>query len=190
MKSGERVSVKNQQRPRAGHHAMALVLAVGGVADLLGEREMGVLQRPHERRVHAHVHRFQAIGIARRVQHAIEGFGVGAFRFGDSNDGSIGLGENARRHQRIVDKPRSPPAQPRVEFARLRLAVAGASGGASIPEDPRAALRQSDRKTAGPLRARAPPSGRSRRAPRSACPTPPASATGGAGRCRRACAPW
>ena len=57
---------------------MALILAVGSVADFFGESEIGVLQRAHQRRVHADVENFQAIRIARGIQHAVERFGVGA----------------------------------------------------------------------------------------------------------------
>ena len=39
----------------AGHHAVPLILRVGGVAQALAERVAGVLQRPHQRRVIRHV---------------------------------------------------------------------------------------------------------------------------------------
>ena len=71
---------EGEQRARAGHHAVALVLTIGGVADFFREGEIRVLQRAHRRRVDADVQRLEAIGIARGIQHAVERFGVRARR--------------------------------------------------------------------------------------------------------------
>ena len=60
----------------AGHHAVPLVLAVGGVADFLREREMRVLERAHHGRVHTHVQRLPPVGIARGIEHPVERLGV------------------------------------------------------------------------------------------------------------------
>jgi len=46
---------ESEERARAGDHAMALVLAVGGVANFLGESVVGVLQGAHCGRVDANV---------------------------------------------------------------------------------------------------------------------------------------
>ena len=46
---------ESEKWARAGDHTMALVLAVGGVADFFGERIVGVLQGAHDRRVDADV---------------------------------------------------------------------------------------------------------------------------------------
>ena len=56
---------------------MALVLAVGGVADFFGEGEISVLQRAKDRGVNADVERFAAIGIARGIEKQIDGFASG-----------------------------------------------------------------------------------------------------------------
>ena len=61
---------------------MALVLAVGGVADFFGEGVMGVLQSAHHGGVDADVENFEAVGIESGVEKAVDGFGVGALRFG------------------------------------------------------------------------------------------------------------
>ena len=59
---------------------MALVLAVGGVTNFLREGVVGVLECAHHRGVDADVESFEAVEIARGVEEAIEGFGVGALR--------------------------------------------------------------------------------------------------------------
>ena len=61
---------------------MALVLAIGGVADFFGESEVGVLQRAKNRGMDADIERFAAIGIACGIEKQIDGFGVGARGFG------------------------------------------------------------------------------------------------------------
>ena len=90
---------------------MALVLAIGGVADFFREREIRVLQRAHHRRVHADVERFQAIGIARRIEHPVERFRVGAFRRGQAQHGAIGVGH--RREARAANNPSAARCVPR-----------------------------------------------------------------------------
>ena len=103
---------------------MALILTVRGVADFFREREIRVLQRAHHRRVHADIQRLAAIGIARRIQHAVERFRVGAFRCGQPDDRAIRIGHHGERARRIIDELRSERAELRVEFARKRFASA------------------------------------------------------------------
>ena len=152
MKSGRARIGEHQQRARAGHHAVALVLAIGGVADLLGEREIGVLQRAHERRVHADVQRFQAIGIARGIEHAVERFGVGAGGFGQADDGAIGFGKHARR-QRANNPPAARCARRaarRIRAPALRLLRHGVPGGCMpFRQLFHRAAHRSDRRIAG-----------------------------------------
>ena len=58
---------KREQRTRAGDHAMALVLTVGGVADFLGEGVVGMLKGAHHRGMDADVESFEAVEIARGI---------------------------------------------------------------------------------------------------------------------------
>ena len=140
-KSGERVSASDKQRARAGHHAVALVLAVGGVADFFREREIGVLQRAHDRRVHADVERFQAIRIARGIEQAVDGLVVGACAFGEAEHGAIGLRDDARRLRRIIRQQGDAPGEARVKFPRKRF-----------PELARSACRRAPNRGVRPLR--------------------------------------
>ena len=55
---------ESKKRTRARDHAMALVLAVCGVADSFGKRVIGVLESTHHRGVDADVECFEAIEIA------------------------------------------------------------------------------------------------------------------------------
>ena len=71
---------ESEERARAGDHAMALVLGVGGVGDFFGEGVIGVLESAHHGGVNADVEDFEAIGIAGGIEEAIDGFGVGALR--------------------------------------------------------------------------------------------------------------
>ena len=71
---------QREQWARAGNHAVALVLAVGGVADFFGEGVIGVLQGAHHGRVDADVQSFEAVEIARGIEQAVDGFGVAAVR--------------------------------------------------------------------------------------------------------------
>src|SRR5438034_11248971 len=96
---------------------MALVLTVGGVADFLCERVIGVLERAHHRRVHAYVERFKAIEIARRVEEAIECVGVGTLRGGEAGDSARGFGDDTERVGGVVDKARSFAVQLEVKSA-------------------------------------------------------------------------
>ncbi len=73
---------EGEKRARAGDHAMALVLGVGGVANFFGERVIGVLKRAHHGGVDADVEDFETVGIAGGIEEAVDGFGVGALRFG------------------------------------------------------------------------------------------------------------
>ena len=52
---------------------MPLILRVGRVAQALPEGVAGVLQRSHQRRVIRHLDRVQPVGIAGRVEQAVEG---------------------------------------------------------------------------------------------------------------------
>ncbi len=83
---------------------MALVLAVGGVTDFLRESVVGVLENTHHRRVDANVQGFQTIDIARGIQEAIDGLGVGALRRGETSDGTIGFGHHANGVRRVIDE--------------------------------------------------------------------------------------
>ena len=69
---------EGEQRTRARDHAMALVLTVGGVADFFGEGVVDVLESAHHGSVDPDVERFEAVEIARGVEQAVEGLGVGA----------------------------------------------------------------------------------------------------------------
>src|SRR4029077_10423240 len=55
---------EGEKRARAGNHAMALVLTVGGVADFFGEGVIGVLESAHGGCVDADVESFESIKIA------------------------------------------------------------------------------------------------------------------------------
>ena len=68
---------------------MALVLAIGGMADLLGEGEIRVLKSAHHRRVHADVQDFPAIRIARGIEKPVDRFGIGAFGGRQAQDSAI-----------------------------------------------------------------------------------------------------
>jgi len=73
---------ESQERAGAGDHAVALVLGIGGVADFFGEGVIGVLERTHHGGVDADVENFEAVGIAGRVEKAVDRFGVGALGYG------------------------------------------------------------------------------------------------------------
>jgi len=109
---------KDKQRPRAGYHAVALVLAVSGVADFFGESVTGVLQGAHHRCMNADVENLQTIGIARGIQEAIDGFCVRTFSFRETDDGAVGFGDRSRRTRRIVEKDRGFAVETRIEFPR------------------------------------------------------------------------
>ncbi len=96
-----------EERARTGDHAVALVLTVRGVADFFCKSVIGVLERAHGGRVDADVESLQPIKIARRVEQAIDGFGVATLRFGLADYGAIGFGHYTRRVGRIVDQPGS-----------------------------------------------------------------------------------
>ena len=76
---------------------MALVLTIGRVADLFCEREIRVLQCAHNRRVDAYVECLQAIRIPRGIEQAVDGLGVRARAFRESQHGAIRIGDDARR---------------------------------------------------------------------------------------------
>ena len=84
---------------------MALILAVGGVADFFREGVIDVLQRAHHGRVHADVQRFEAVEIARRIEKAVDGFRIGALGFRQADHSAIGLGDHSRSISRIIDQP-------------------------------------------------------------------------------------
>lgn len=83
---------------------MALVLRVGGVADFFGEGVIGVLESAHHGCVNADVEDFEAIGIARGIEKSVDGFRVGALRFGEAEDSAVGLGDDARSVGRVIDQ--------------------------------------------------------------------------------------
>jgi len=69
---------KCEKRARAGDHAVALVLGVGGMADFFSEGVIGVLESAHHRGVNADVEDFETIGIAGGIEKAVDGFRIGA----------------------------------------------------------------------------------------------------------------
>ena len=69
-----------EQRPRARHRSMSLVLRVGRVRELLAERVVRVRERAHQRRVRGDVERLQAIGVPRGIEHQLERLVVGRGR--------------------------------------------------------------------------------------------------------------
>ena len=86
---------EGEQRAGAGDHAMALVLAVGSVADFFCEGVIGVLEGAHRGRVDADVESFEAVEISGGIEQAVDGFRVAALRFGLADDGAIGFGHDA-----------------------------------------------------------------------------------------------
>ncbi len=108
---------EREKRARAGNHAMALVLAVGGVADFLGESVVGVLERAHHRGVDADVEGFEAVEIASGIQKAIEGLEVAALGFDEAGDGAVGFGNDANSIGRVIDEPGGFTVELGVEFA-------------------------------------------------------------------------
>ena len=95
---------------------MPLVLAVGGVGDALGEGVVGVVERPHERRVRADVQRLQAVPVLRRVHHRLERGVVGELRFAPAEHSAHRLSHNPLRIRRIVRQHRDAPVELRVEL--------------------------------------------------------------------------
>ena len=57
------------ERARAGHHSMALILAIGGMANFFRKCKIRVLKCAHHRRMHADIQRLQTVWISRRVEH-------------------------------------------------------------------------------------------------------------------------
>ena len=95
---------------------MALVLAVGGVTDLLGESVIGVLESAHHRRVDADIESFQPIRISRGIQEQIEGFGIGALGLGASDNGAICFGDDAQRVRGIIHEAGRAAGQLGIKF--------------------------------------------------------------------------
>ena len=60
---------------------------------------------------------FEAIGIARGIEQAVDGFGVGALRFGEADDGAVGFGDDRGGVRRVIDELRRLSAELGVEFA-------------------------------------------------------------------------
>ena len=63
---------ERHERARGRHHAVPLVLAVGGVGELLQERVGGVVHRPPERGVHRELQRLQAVAVEAGVEEPLE----------------------------------------------------------------------------------------------------------------------
>ena len=170
-----------------------------------------MLQGAHDRRVYANIECFQAIGIARRIEQAVDRFGIRAFAFRSAQHGAVGLGHNARRIRRKIRQQRDAACEARVEFARegfrpgnanlpIGVGASRQSGDWRSQENqlpattpaflpvPSARCR-SGRRTADRSREHARPFPRSLRAPRWEYPTPQPCATGDAGRCRKPYAP-
>ncbi len=104
---------------------MALVLAVGGVADFFGKGVVGVLERAHDRRVDANVKRFQAIEVARGIEQPVDGIEVAALGLRKPNDGAIGFGHDAEGVRRVVDEAGNLACKFGIEFAGEGLADGG-----------------------------------------------------------------
>ena len=107
---------QREQWARAGYHAMALVLAVGGVADFFGEGVIGMLQGAHHGRVDADVQSFEAVEIAGGIEQAVDGFGIAAGGFRETDDGAVGFGHDARCVRGIINEARSLAFEFRVEL--------------------------------------------------------------------------
>jgi len=107
---------EREHRARAGNHAVALILAVRGVADFLGEGVIGVLQRAHHGCVDADVQSFQAIKVARRIEKAVESLGVGAIGGGEADNGAVGRCDDRRSIGGIVEQGGSATLEQGVEF--------------------------------------------------------------------------
>jgi len=58
---------EREQRARPGNHAMALVLAIGGVTDFFCEGVISVLERAHHGGVDADIESFETVEIARGI---------------------------------------------------------------------------------------------------------------------------
>ncbi len=76
-------------------------------------------------RVDANVERFEAIEILRGIEQAVDGFGIGALRFGEAEDGAVGDGHDAGGVGGIVDEFGSFSVEFGVEFAREGFAGKG-----------------------------------------------------------------
>jgi signal transduction histidine kinase len=112
-----------QKRPRARNHAMPLVLAIGRMTDSLGEREMGVLESAHHRRMNAHVERFQPVGVSRGIEQTIDRLGVGTGAGWRTDRGAVSGCDRFNRLRRIVDQFGNAAGEPLVEFTRIRFSV-------------------------------------------------------------------
>ena len=112
---------QSEKRARTGDHAMALVLAVGSVADFLGESVVGVLKSAHDGGVDADVESFEAVEIARGIEKAVDGFGVAALGFGEASYAAIGFCHDAHGVGGIVDEAGSLAVELGVEFAGKRF---------------------------------------------------------------------
>ncbi len=108
---------EGEKRARAGDHAMALVLAVGGVADFFGEGVVGVLERAHDGGVDADVERFEAVEVARGIQEAVNGFEVATLGFREAGDGAVGFGHDADGVGGVVNEAGGFAVELGVEFA-------------------------------------------------------------------------
>ena len=113
-----------EQRSRARHHAVALILRVGAVRELLAERVVGVLERAHQRRVGRDVQRLEPIRVARRVERDRERLGV--VEIGAAEHASHRVGHHLRARARPSRRAANAAAERLVEgFERRRVADAG-----------------------------------------------------------------
>ena len=112
-KSGRRVSVSVISGRDAGHHAVALVLAVRGVREPLQERVARVMQRARERRVHVDVQRLQPIAVLAGIEDAGQGLGVGQ---------RVGARPQDRRAPRPPSSLGPAPCSPRAATCATRAA--------------------------------------------------------------------
>ena len=122
-----RVDVRHQ-RPAGRHHAVALVLRVGGVAQPLLERVGRMLQRAHQRRVIRHVHHFEAIAVPRGVQHPVDRLVVVHVVGGQAEGRPHGVGHRRLGARRVVDQARHTAAQARSNAAANASPPARACG--------------------------------------------------------------
>ena len=99
---------ERHHRPRRRHHAMALILRVGGVAQPLLEHVAGVIERAHHRRVIRDVEHVDAVLVLRRIHHPIDRLGVVHFRRGEAERRRA-----PRRRRRVPRRPTSRAAATR-----------------------------------------------------------------------------
>ena len=114
---------QREQRARARHHAVTLVLAIRGVRDLLCKRIARILQRAHHRRVYADVQRLQPVGISRRVHQPVDRFCVGTRLARRAHHRAVGLRDHLRRARGIIHQLGRASLERGVELPGKRIPV-------------------------------------------------------------------